>query len=216
HRDLSVVPRHLHLPVQSGSDRMLKRMLRRYTAADYLERVSALREQVPGLTLSTDIIVGFPGETDEDFEATLRLVQQVGFVSLFGFKYSPRPHTPALNLVDDVPEGVKDERLQRLFALSNTITEAHLASCVDTFQDVLIDGQDPERPRRFSGRSERNELVHVDAPEGVDPRGQIVRVHVFEAFKHSLHGTMEGVIAVADTTPQRRPRKTVKLPLATA
>jgi len=213
HRELPVLPRHLHLPVQSGSDRMLKRMLRRYTAADYLRRVDALRAEVPGLTLSTDIIVGFPGETDADFEATLELVRAVGFVSLFGFKYSPRPHTPALNLEDDVPEEQKDERLQRLFALATRITEAHLATCVGSIAKVLIETDDPDRPGRFSGRSERNELVHVDAPSGLDPRGQIVAVKVFEAFKHSLHGVMEGVPELRDTTPQRKPKKALKLPL---
>jgi tRNA-2-methylthio-N6-dimethylallyladenosine synthase len=214
HRELAILPRHLHLPVQSGSDRMLKRMLRRYTAAEYVRRVDALRAEVPGLTLSTDVIVGFPGETDADFEATLELVRTVGFVSLFGFKYSPRPHTPALNLVDDVPEEVKDERLQRLFATVNAISEAHLASCVGRVHQVLVDGADPDRPGRFSGRSERYELVHLDATPGVDPRGTVVPVLVFEAFKHSLHGVMDGVPAVPDTVPQRRPKKSLKLPLA--
>jgi tRNA-2-methylthio-N6-dimethylallyladenosine synthase len=213
HAELSLLPRHVHLPVQSGSDRMLKRMLRRYTAAEYVSRVDALRARVPGLTLSTDIIVGFPGETDEDFAATLALVKAVGFVSLFGFKYSPRPYTPSLRLADDVPEEVKDERLQALFAASEAIQRAHLGSCVGQRVRVLIESRDEGRPQRFSGRSERNELVHVDVPNGVDPRGSLLEVAVCEAFKHSLYAVMEGVVP-APTLPKRR--AVVRLPVAPA
>jgi len=213
HAELAVLPRHVHLPVQSGSDRMLKRMLRRYTAADYVRRVDALRERVPGLTLSTDMIVGFPGETDEDFEQTLTLVRRVGFVSLFGFKYSPRPYTPALKLDDDVSEEKKDERLQRLFALSDELQTAHLASLVGSRASVLVESRDPAGPDRYSGRSERHELVHFDAPAGVDPRGLLVEVDIVDAYKHSLHGLMEGGLPFAPPPPKRSP---VRLPVASA
>jgi tRNA-2-methylthio-N6-dimethylallyladenosine synthase len=104
HAELEVLPAHVHLPVQSGSDAVLRRMLRRYTAADYVERAKALKGARPGFTLSTDIIVGFPGETEEDFQGTLALVREVGFVSVFAFKYSPRPNTPSLKFGDDVPK----------------------------------------------------------------------------------------------------------------
>ena len=130
HAELSVLPDHVHLPAQSGSDRVLRRMLRRYTRASYLERVAELRTACPGLTLSTDLIVGFPGETEEDFEATLSLVRDADFVAAFAFKYSPRPHTPALQLGDDVPEAVKDDRLARLFAEVAERQSAHLRSLV--------------------------------------------------------------------------------------
>ena len=116
--------KHVHMPVQSGSDRMLKRMIRRYTRAEYTQRVERLKKSRAGLTLSTDVIVGFCGETDDDFEATLSLVREIGFTSLFGFKYSPRPHTPALRLADDVPEAKKSERLARLFETSEALTRA--------------------------------------------------------------------------------------------
>jgi tRNA-2-methylthio-N6-dimethylallyladenosine synthase len=215
HQELLCLPRHLHLPVQSGADRMLKRMLRRYTATDYLARVKALQAAVPGLTLSTDVIVGFPGETAEDFEATLELVRAAGFVSLFGFKYSPRPYTPALKLEDDVPEEVKDERLQRLFQLVESQQRAHLASLVGQRVQVLIETRDEARPDRFTGRSERNELVHVDLPEGVDPRGQLIEAEVIEAFKHSLHGVAAGAIPRRELPP-KAPRQPVRLPLASA
>jgi len=213
HAELSVLPRHVHLPVQSGSDRMLKRMLRRYTAADYIRRVDRLRERVPGLTLSTDMIVGFPGETDEDFALTLELVREVGFVSLFGFKYSPRPYTPALKLEDDVSEEKKDERLQALFALSDQIQQAHLAACVGTRVSVLVETRDAAGPHRYTGRSERHELVHLDAPAGLDPRGMLVEVEVVDAYKHSLHGLMEGGLPVMPPPPKRSP---VRLPVASA
>jgi tRNA-2-methylthio-N6-dimethylallyladenosine synthase len=213
HAELAVLPRHVHLPVQSGSDRMLKRMLRRYTAADYIRRVDRLRERVPGLTLSTDMIVGFPGETDEDFALTLKLVREVGFVSLFGFKYSPRPYTPALKLEDDVSEEKKDERLQALFALADELQQAHLASCVGTRVSVLVETKDAAGPHRFTGRSERHELVHLDAPAGLDPRGRLVDVEVVDAYKHSLHGLMEGGLPVMPPPPRRSP---VRLPVASA
>lgn len=210
HAELALLPRHLHLPVQSGSDRMLKRMLRRYSAEDYLARVNALKARVPGLTLSTDVIVGFPGESDEDFEQTLTLVRAAGFVSLFGFKYSPRPYTPALKLADDVSEELKDERLARLFEQVAIQQTAHLAALVGTTQRVLIEERDGSRVQRFTGRSEQNELVHVDADEGVDLHGEIVEAKIVEAFKHSLHGVMRGVAARYDS-----PRKpTVRLPLS--
>ena len=214
HAELPVLCRHLHLPVQSGSDRMLKRMLRRYSAAEYVRRVRELGARVPGLTLSTDVIVGFPGETEQDFEATLGLVREVGFVSLFGFKYSPRPYTPALKLDDDVPEEVKDERLQRLFALSAELQTAHLARLVGTRQEVLIESRDAARPQRFSGRSERNELVHVDLPPGVDARGRLVSAEILEAFKHSLHGVAEGAVPLPELPKPKKPKLT--LPLASA
>jgi tRNA-2-methylthio-N6-dimethylallyladenosine synthase len=215
HAELAVLPRHVHMPVQSGSDRMLKRMLRRYTAADYIARVKALQAAAPGLTVSTDMIVGFPGESDEDFEATLRLVREVGFVSLFGFKYSQRPYTPALKLEDDVSEAQKDERLQRLFALSEELQRKHLASCVGQRVKVLVESHDETRPNRYAGRSERHELVHLDAPEGLDPIGSVVEVEVAEAYNHSLRGLMAGGVftLVPGPVPKRAP---VRLPVASA
>ncbi|HEY8426928.1 MAG TPA: tRNA (N6-isopentenyl adenosine(37)-C2)-methylthiotransferase MiaB [Sandaracinaceae bacterium] len=204
HAELEVLPRHVHLPVQSGSDRVLKRMLRRYTREHYLARVAALREAVPGLTLSTDLIVGFPGETDEDFALTLSLIEEAGFVAAFAFKYSPRPNTPALKLGDDVPEHVKDERLQAVLARIEAQQSAHLASLVGTETEVLVEGPSAKGAGRFTGRSSRNEIVHVVAPEGVDPTGRLVRVRIEEAFKHSLLGRMEGALWAAP--PVRRAR----------
>jgi len=184
HRELPVLCRHVHMPVQSGSNRVLKRMIRRYTVEEYVERVSALQDAVPGLTVSTDIIVGFPGETRADFEATLRLVEQMQFVGLFGFKYSERPGTPALRLRDDVSDAEKSARLSELFALSEAHRHEHLNSLVGTRQVVLVEGQRPDGA--WTGRTERNEIVHLACSK--DIRGQLVAVAVRKAFKNSLAG----------------------------
>jgi tRNA-2-methylthio-N6-dimethylallyladenosine synthase len=192
HADLKVLPAHVHLPVQSGSDTVLRRMARRYTAEDYIARTDALKAAKPGLTLSTDFIVGFPGETDEDFEQTLALVRRVGFVAAFGFKYSARPYTPALKLGDEVPEDVKDERLARLFSVVETQQQLHLHSLVGSQLQVLVEGPSPGDTGRFAGRSERNEIVHLIAPEGNDPTGDLVKVTIDEPFRHSLSGYMRG------------------------
>jgi tRNA-2-methylthio-N6-dimethylallyladenosine synthase len=211
HAELSIVPRHVHLPVQSGSDRVLKRMLRRYTREHYLARIAKLRERVPDLTLSTDLIAGFPGETEAEFEETLSLIEAARFVAAFVFKYSPRPHTPALKLEDDVPEEAKDDRLQRALALIEKQQSAHLATLVGTCQEVLIEGAGRGDERRFTGRSARNEIVHVEVPEGLDPIGSLVSVEIAQAFKHSLLGRMEG----APIAERPAPRKRV-LPIAKA
>jgi tRNA-2-methylthio-N6-dimethylallyladenosine synthase len=202
HAELDVLPAHVHLPVQSGSDRVLRRMARRYTTEDYIARTDALKRARPGLTLSADFIVGFPGETEEDFEQTLQLVRRVGFVAAFGFKYSPRPYTPALKLGDEVSEETKDERLARLFALVETQQQAHLRSLVGQDLQVLVEGPSPGDTGRFAGRSERNEIVHLIAPEGYNPTGERVTVTIDEPFRHSLSGYMTD----AEELPGRRRR----------
>ncbi len=207
HAELRLLAAHVHLPVQSGSDRVLKRMARRYKVEHYIDRARALCAARPGLTLSTDIIVGFPGETEDDFEATLELVQTAGFVAAFGFKYSPRPFTPALKLGDDVPEEVKDERLARLFELVDKQQSAHLGSLVGTTQHVLIEG--PSRQgERYTGRTERHEIVHVSSSPEVDPTGEVVEVLIDQAYGHSLGAAMAG----APQTPLGRVRS-IQLPL---
>jgi tRNA-2-methylthio-N6-dimethylallyladenosine synthase len=208
HAELDVIARHVHLPVQSGSDRVLRRMIRRYTRAEYVERASRLMRARPDLTLSTDVIVGFPGETEDDFAQTLSLVREVGFVSLFGFTYSRRPHTPALRLPDDVPEGVKRERLARLFEEVEAIGAAHLATLVGTRQRVLVEG--PSKSDRaivaadvqsVQGRTERNEIVHLQAPGAAALVGEVVDVEVVRANRHSLTATLREA-----PLPSHRPR----------
>jgi tRNA-2-methylthio-N6-dimethylallyladenosine synthase len=188
HAELSLLARHVHLPVQSGADRMLKRMIRRYTRAEYLERVRSLVARVPDLSLSTDIIVGFPGETEEDFVQTLTLVREVGYRGLFGFKYSERPYTPARKLNDDVPEAVKSERLARLFEVSEELLGSYLRSLEGTTLRVLVEGPGKEGVTAWTGRSDRNEIVHIAAAEDLDLLGEIVEVQITRANKHSLQG----------------------------
>ncbi|QQR89634.1 MAG: tRNA (N6-isopentenyl adenosine(37)-C2)-methylthiotransferase MiaB [Myxococcales bacterium] len=192
HASLEVLASHVHLPVQSGSNRVLKRMIRRYTREHYIERAKALLQSRKGMTLSTDVIVGFPGESDEDFEQTLDLIKSVGFVSAFAFKYSPRPFTPSLKLEDDVSEEVKDERLAALLSLVAEQQDAHLESLVGTIQSVLIEGPSRGVQGRFMGRTERNEIVHVDLAPEQNPVGQLLEVEICQAFKHSLRAVKRG------------------------
>ncbi|MEZ4409088.1 MAG: tRNA (N6-isopentenyl adenosine(37)-C2)-methylthiotransferase MiaB [Polyangiales bacterium] len=214
HAELEALSTHVHMPVQSGSDRVLKRMIRRYTRAEYLRRMQSLRDARPGTTLSTDVIVGFPGETRDEFEETLSLVREAGFVGLFGFKYSPRPYTPALKLKDDVPEAEKQSRLEALFELSEAQTRAHLATLVGTRHDVLVEG--PSRPGAATvvGRTRGNEIVHVPAGEGA-VAGAVVTVEVTRANKHSLEGRVESVKLAAPERVAPTWRR-VSLPVVTA
>jgi tRNA-2-methylthio-N6-dimethylallyladenosine synthase len=195
HAELPQLARHVHMPVQSGSDRILKRMIRRYNRAEYVSRVRALVDAVPGLTLSTDVIVGFPGETEDDFKETLSIVAEVGFTALFGFKYSPRPHTPALKLVDDVPEEVKGERLARLFEQIDSQQRRHLDSRVGANARVLVESDSKSQRQSggptVSGRTEHNEIVHIARPHGKRILGQVVTCKITAAFKHSLSGELD-------------------------
>lgn len=186
HKALPMLAKHLHLPVQSGNNAVLKRMIRRYTREEYVERVTALRQEVPGLALSTDIIVGFPGETEEQFFDTVSLVEELEFVALFGFKYSPRPRTPSLKMRDDVSEEVKASRLETLFAHHDPMREAHLRSLEGTVQEVLVEGR--KKDGAYTGRTARNEIVHFGSRR--DVTGQLVAVKVVMGFRNSLGAEM--------------------------
>lgn len=179
---------HLHLPVQSGSDRILKAMKRRYTAETYLGIINKIKAARPNISLSSDFIIGFPGETDEDFEQTMRLIDAVGYDLSFSFIYSPRPGTPASDLEDDVPISVKKERLALLQA---KITENALAiskSMVGSTQKILIDRPARKNPRQLSGRTENNRVVNFDGPQEL--LGNIVDVEITEALPNSLRGRL--------------------------
>lgn len=178
---------YLHLPVQSGSDRTLRRMGRGYEVADYLRLVEDLRSARSHLALSTDFIVGFPGESDEEFEATLRLIETVRFAALFAFRYSPRPGTPAARLADRVPEPVAGERLQRLLALQDRIQgEAH-AGLAGRELEVLVTGWG-RQPGRQTGRTSCNRVVHFAAGPTPAAPGEIVTVRIESGLPHSLLG----------------------------
>jgi tRNA-2-methylthio-N6-dimethylallyladenosine synthase len=216
HRDVDMLAKHVHLPVQSGSNRMLKRMIRRYDRDEYIERATKLQASRPGLTLSTDIIVGFSGESDQDFQETLDLVKRIGFTGLFGFKYSRRPYTPALKLDDDVPEATKSERLTALFALSEELLQTHLVSLVGSTQTVLVEGESKSGTGRVTGRTERNEIVHLADDHASSLIGELVEVRVLRAFKHSLEGELtDSFRARRPSPPAPRPRPRA-LPVITA
>jgi tRNA-2-methylthio-N6-dimethylallyladenosine synthase len=185
HRDLPALMPYLHLPVQSGSDRILKAMNRRHTAADYLALIERIRAARPDIALSGDFIVGFPGESDEDFEATLRIAREVGYAQAFSFKYSPRPGTPGADLPDQVPEPVKDERLQRLQALLAEQQSRFAIDLVGKSIDLLIDKPGRE-PGQMVGRSPWLQPVIVDAAAG--GIGDIVKVRIRTVRAGTLYG----------------------------
>jgi tRNA-2-methylthio-N6-dimethylallyladenosine synthase len=189
------------MPVQSGSDRVLKRMLRRYTVDEYVERLNALRGVVSGVTFSTDVIVGFPGETREDFAATLALAERVKFTGFFGFTYSERPNTPALKLADDVPEAEKSARLEQIFELTDRHRREHLQTLIGTTEVVLAERRGKNGD--FMGRSERNEIVHFAS--AADAVGQLVPVRIREAYNNSLRGDVEPGFVLAPAVERRIP-----------
>ena len=184
-RDLSKVCESLHLPVQSGSDRVLKAMNRRYTAAEYRDKIARLRAAVPDIVLTTDIIAGFPGEGDSDFNETLRLLREIEFDGIFAFKYSRRPGTAALALHEHVPEAVKDERLSMVFKLQQDITARRNGRHVGTVQEILVDGKS-KKGDTISGRTRGNKVVNF--PGSPDLIGSIVNVRILSAGQNSLTG----------------------------
>jgi tRNA-2-methylthio-N6-dimethylallyladenosine synthase len=188
---LPKIGRHLHLPVQSGSTRVLAAMRRRYTRAEYLALVDAVRARLPEVALSTDMIVGFPGETEADFEETLSLTAAVRFQSMFSFKYSPRPQTLAdKRLADDVPEAEKTRRIVALQALQRDIQSALHAAQVGRTLDVLVDGASRRRETELTGRTSTNVVVNLPGPPAWI--GRTLPVRIERAGPHSLWGTRAG------------------------
>lgn len=183
HRDLDILMPYLHLPVQAGSDRILKAMNRKHKADDYIRLIERIRAARPDMALSGDFIVGFPGETDEDFEDTLRLVREVGYAQAYSFKYSPRPGTPGADLPDHVEEAVKDARLQRLQALLSEQQYAFQDSLVGQEMDVLI-----EKPGRFEGQMIGRSpwLIPVIIDNNPGEAGEVIRVRVNSTGTNSL------------------------------
>ena len=177
---------HLHLPVQSGSDRILAAMKRGHTVLEYRAKIRRLREARPDISLSSDFIVGFPGETEADFEATLALVDAVGFDHSFSFIYSPRPGTPAAGYPDDVPLSVKKERLQRLQARLNESAAAISRAMVGSVQRVLVERPSRKDPAMLAGRTENNRVVNFAGPARLI--GQFADVRITEALPNSLRG----------------------------
>ena len=182
---------YLHLPVQSGSDKVLAAMKRGYTALEYKSLIRKIKAARPGISIASDFIVGFPGETEADFEATLKLIADVGFDASFSFVYSARPGTPAANLADDTPQADKMQRLYRLQALINDQAAAISAAMVGSVQRLLVEGPSKKDSNELMGRTENNRIVNFPAPARLI--GQFVTVTITQANPHSLRG--EVVIA---------------------
>jgi tRNA-2-methylthio-N6-dimethylallyladenosine synthase len=188
HGDEPKLMPYLHLPFQAGSDRILTAMNRKHTARDYAELVERIRAVRPDIALSTDIIVGFPGETDADFEDTLALVRRIGFARAFSFKYSARPGTPAASLPHQVPERIARERLHILQSLLENEARAFDAATVGRKLKVLFERQG-RKPGQIAGRSPYLQAVHGDGPE--DLIGQIADVDIVSAGPNSLTGVIK-------------------------
>ena len=189
-QSMSRLPRlgtYLHIPVQAGSTAILARMHRGYSRQEYLETVGRLRAALPGVTLSTDVIVGFPGETDEQFEETLSLIEQVRFGQLYGFAFSPRPRTPAARYAGRVPAALAKERLARLFALQAHIQLDLNRARIGQVVEVLVDGRAKRGEELWQGRGDDNRVVNFTAGERIEP-GRIVAVAITGATPHSLIG----------------------------
>jgi len=197
YRDVPQLANYLHLPVQSGSDRVLALMKRGHTVLEYKQKLRRLRAVRPDICLTTDIIVGFPGETERDFAATLDLVRDVGFDQSFSFIYSPRPGTPAASLPDDVTHAEKQARLERLQAQLNEQAHAISRAMVGTTQRVLVERTSKRDARQLAGRTENNRWVNFDGPTSLI--NTFTDVVITEAMPNSLRGRL-AVAAPARST----------------
>jgi tRNA-2-methylthio-N6-dimethylallyladenosine synthase len=186
-RDVPKLVSHLHLPVQSGSDRILAAMKRGHTALEYKAKMRKIKDARPGISLSSDFIIGFPGETDQDFEKTMELIESVGFDVSFSFIYSARPGTPASELTDDTEQATKKARLAALQARISQNAQAISRAMVGTTQSVLVTGPSKKDPGELSGRTENNRVVNFRSDQA-DLIGRFVECEIVEAYSNSLRG----------------------------
>jgi tRNA-2-methylthio-N6-dimethylallyladenosine synthase len=187
-RDIPKVCHHIHLPVQSGSNRVLKMMGRTYTREWYIDTISRLRDAVPDMAITTDIIVGFPGESEEDFNDTMKLLRDVEFDGTFSFKFSPRPGTPAAGFKDIVPDEVASRRLIELQELQREISLKKNLSRVGQVEEVLVEGESKNSTNWVSGRTTHNRIVNF--PGTRELKGKLVNVEITEGFQNSLRGRL--------------------------
>jgi tRNA-2-methylthio-N6-dimethylallyladenosine synthase len=180
---------HLYLPAQHGSDRILAAMKRGYTSLEYKSIIRRLREVRPNIAISSDFIVGFPGESDADFGAMMKLIDDIGYDNSFSFIFSPRPGTPAANLQDDTPHDVKLKRLQRLQAVIAENTKKYSEEMVGTVQRILVEGPSKKDPAELQGRSENNRVVNFDGgPDGAQLIGRMIDVNITRSYAYTLRG----------------------------
>ncbi|MFC2171659.1 tRNA (N6-isopentenyl adenosine(37)-C2)-methylthiotransferase MiaB [Acidobacteriota bacterium] len=185
-RDLESVCPHIHLPVQSGSDPILASMNRKYTRLDYLDRIRRLKEAIPEIAITSDIIVGFPGESEEDHRQTMSLLEEVAYDAIYSFKYSPRPQTKAERLEDDVPPEVKQRRLKEVQELQTALQTRKNSSFVGKTLQVLVVGRSKRHPDEFTGRSECHRVVNFSS--GTDCLHRLVDVEITRSHPNSLYG----------------------------
>src|SRR6266478_6222486 len=188
-RDVPKVCEYFHLPLQSGSNDVLERMNRGYTRERYLELVAEIRDAVPEMAFSTDLIVGFPGETEADFEQTLGMVDTVGYDNVFVFRYSRRPGTPAATMPDQVADDVKAARNLRLLEAAGRVASERASRLAGETVEVLIDGRSKKNAGELSGRTRCNRVVNFDGQGGASV-GDLAQVHIDQVLPHSLRGTL--------------------------
>jgi len=195
---------HFHLPLQAGSNKVLQLMNRGYTRERYLELTNSIRERIPEASITTDIIVGFPGETEEDFLDTLDLVERVRFDAAYTFLFSPREGTPAAEMLDQIPDEVKKDRFNRLVELQNKITLEKNLPLVNQLVEVLVEGRSKKDPERWSGRTRTNKIVNFDAPDDTDLTGKLVDVQITSAQTWNLNGKLKKVHQKEGSDPLSR------------
>lgn len=188
--DIPELADHVHLPAQSGSDRILAAMKRGYTSLEYKSIINKLRKYRPGISVSSDFIVGFPGETERDFEATLKFIEEVGFDQSYSFIYSSRPGTPAASIPDDVSSETKKHRLQRLQQTVNRLSANFSRLMIGTEQRILVEGRSKKSILEYTGRTTNNRVVNFAAPENVV--GKFVRLKITDVFPNSMRGDYLG------------------------
>ena len=188
--ELPKICEHIHLPLQSGSTAILEMMNRRYSFEDYIEKVAALRAKIPDISITSDIIAGFPGETEEDHRLTLKALREIEFDGTFAFKFSPRPKTKAATMQGNPAEEVKSERLYEILILQDTITEKKNKALEGAIQEVLIEGPSGNGNGNLTGRTRTNKIVDIRANEII--KGTLVDVEITKGRKHSLEGKLVG------------------------
>jgi tRNA-2-methylthio-N6-dimethylallyladenosine synthase len=187
--ELDKVCEHIHLPLQSGSSNMLKLMNRGYTYADYAERISEIRRIIPGISITSDIIAGFPGETDNDHLSTIKALKEIEFDGIFAFKFSPRPHTRAAFMQGHVPEEIKASRLSEILALQDNITLRKNRLIEGTCQEILTEGESETDPQKLMGRTRTNKIVTFSGDGNGTSKGAFLLVQITKGRRHSLEGT---------------------------
>ncbi|MCG6551057.1 MAG: tRNA (N6-isopentenyl adenosine(37)-C2)-methylthiotransferase MiaB [Candidatus Magnetominusculus sp. LBB02] len=190
-RDLPKVCEHIHLPLQSGSSKILSMMNRKYSYEDYRQKINLLREHIPGISITTDIIAGFPGETEQDHEDTLSALREIGFDGAFAFKYSRRPYTAAKEMDGQLDEQIKSERLKTILELQDDITDKINRRLKGQTIEILVEGVSASDPNHWTGRTRTNKIVNF-TPEKSLEKGMLITVDITNSFRHSLQGRPQG------------------------